>query len=393
MNIVLRTGLFFIVTTFLFSTTVLASDEPLNLAHDYHVMTLTSKIMSEERKVIVRLPDSYAKSPNKRYPVIYRLDGPGNLAMLSGVIERLESSNSAPEVIIVAIENTDRTRDLTPTVNQDPRGPVGKGGGADKFLDFIEQELIPKVNDTYRTHDFKVIAGASIGGLLSIYSLQSRPHLFQAHIAYSPAVWWGARDTAKSTKKFMTNVKALNSYLYMNIGEEGGEMRAVYDDLVDFIKTNKPSGLLLKLDTFNDVPHGLTQVAGVFNAYKNLFLPLTMPLSAYTGETQSIVDYYQLVSKQRGEDILPEEWAIRSLGYHYVNERNMTEALKLFKFNIGLHASVADSYNGLAYALEQDKQYQAALTQVKLALQYATKSHPGYQVFIDRKNRLEALLN
>lgn len=379
--------------TLLFISSVKASAEDVDLTHDYHPMTLNSKVLNETRKVIVRLPDSYDDNPNKKYPVIYRVDGPGNLAMLSSVMERLEIETSTPEVIIVAIANTDRTRDLAPTVNQDPRGPVGQGGGADKFLDFIEHELMPKIDKTYRTHDFKVISGASIGGLLAIHSLQSRPHLFQAHVAYSPAVWWGARETVKSTKDFIKQSKKLDNYLYMNIGEEGGEMRQVYDDFANFVQANEVEGLKVKIDTFNDVSHNLTQVAGAFNAYKNMFLPLAMPKSVYTGDTQSILDYYQQVSAQRGEEIAPVEWVIRYMGYHYMNENKMAEAIKLFKFNISVNSQMAESYNALAYALEEDKQYEEALKQVNLALQYAKTSEPGYHYFVERKDRLEAALN
>ncbi len=145
-------------------------------------------------------------------------------------MHKLQKADSAPEVIMVAIENTNRLRDFAPTVNLDPRGPVGQGGGADKFLDFLEIELIPYIDQNYRTHDFKVISGASIAGLLTIHSLQSRPHLFQAHVAYSPAVWWGDRTTAKKAKAFIAQKTSLNNYLYMNIGEEAGEMRDVYND-------------------------------------------------------------------------------------------------------------------------------------------------------------------
>ena len=63
------------------------------------------------------------------------------------------------------------------------------GGGAAKFLEFIDSELIPFVNQGYRTHDFKVLAGASAAGTFALYALQAKPELFQAHIAYSPAVW------------------------------------------------------------------------------------------------------------------------------------------------------------------------------------------------------------
>ncbi|MBU2972519.1 esterase [Pseudoalteromonas sp. C2R02] len=276
---------------------------------------LFSKILNEERTITVQVPESYGTNKNKKYPVIYRLDGKENLPLITEVMHKLQKADSAPEIIMVAIENTDRARDFAPTVNRDPRGPVGQGGGADKFLDFLEQELIPYINNKYQTHDFKVISGASVAGLFTIHSLQSRPHLFQAHMAYSPAVWWGDRTTAKKTKAFMSQAKHLDNYLYMNIGEEAGEMRAVYDDLHSYLQNNQPDKFKLVSNEFNNVPHGLTSAAGVFHAYQNLFLPLRMPNRELQDGVKSIKDYYTRLSLQRGEIIAPPEWVIRELGY------------------------------------------------------------------------------
>lgn len=227
--------------------------------------------LKETRQIIINLPKSYDKKSNIKYPVLYLLDGESNLAFASGLLNRMQLSEAAPEHIIIGIKHTDRLRDLTPTVNHDPRGPVGKGGGGDKFLDFIALELMPFINKKYRTNNDNILAGHSIGGLLVLHSLQSRPHLFQAHFAFSPAVWWGARKTLNDTKQFIIDTPNLTNYLYMNIGSEGGEMRQLYDDLHQTITKHRPEKLEFKSDFFEQEPHGLTLPAGLFNAYRGLF--------------------------------------------------------------------------------------------------------------------------
>ncbi|MCJ8270904.1 MAG: alpha/beta hydrolase-fold protein, partial [Psychrosphaera sp.] len=137
---------------------------------------LYSKILDEQRQIVIQLPQSYNNNQNLTYPVLYLLSGPTNLAHTAGTLDRLNLSNAAPEMIVVGIANTDRTRDLAPTVNKDPKsGFIGSGGGGDKFLDFIESELIPYIDKNYRTKSFKILSGHSIGGLLVMHSLHTRP--------------------------------------------------------------------------------------------------------------------------------------------------------------------------------------------------------------------------
>lgn len=361
---------------------------------DYKLETerFVSAVLGEQRTIHIQLPKSYAAKPDKKYPVLYRLDGQENIPLINSVLERLQNSNAAPEVIIVAIENTDRLRDLYPTVNQEPQGPVGIGGGAEKFLRFIKTELMPRIEQKYRTHDFKVIAGASAGGTFVLYALQTEPKLFQAHIAYSPAVWWDHGATAKTTKEFFLKTKQLNNYLYLNIGEEGGFMRERYDEMLQAISSNTPTGFTLVSDTFPDVPHALTSVAGIFNAYHKLFLPQQMPVQAYNGDIASISAYYKKLSDQYGEQTPAPEAVIRELGYHFVNSGNLSEAIKLFQFGISLYPATPDAYNGLAYGYEQNKQYKESLEQVNKALVLSKAGYEGYEVYLARKERLQKLL-
>lgn len=350
--------------------------------------TLTSKVLSEERTVVVQLPKSYTENPDKKYPIIYRLDGATTLVMLNAVLESLQSQRAAPEVIVVAIENTDRLRDLYPTVNQDPNGPVGYGGGGAKFLQFITSELMPMVESKYRVHDFRVIAGASAAGTFSLYAMQQAPELFNAALTYSAAVWWAQGATAKTTVEFLKNNKKLDHYLYTAIGNEGAPMRDYYDAMISDIRKNKPDGLRWHNDVFSDVPHNLVTDAASFKAYYSLFYSEYMRPKDYDGDLNSIEKFYQVVSQQRGEKLEAAEWVIRELGYYYVTEQDFDEAIKLFKYGIERYPNVPDAYNGLAYGYEQSGQFEDALEQVNKALALASSDYDGYEVYVNRRERL-----
>lgn len=244
----------------------------------YHLRTLYPLLLiffcslatAQGPDVTVTVPQSYDTDASKRYPVIYLLDGAVNQRMLNGMLQRLSLSDDAYEHIVVGIDTQDRINDFAPTVNMDPRGPVGQGGGGDNFLDFIEVELMPRINKEYRTTTFNILAGHSIAGLLVIHSFHSRPELFQAHLAFSPAVWWGERETLTSAQNYVLSKKGAESYLYMNIGSEAGEMRSVYDSFAKTILQNRSIELKLYLDESDHVAHDFTMASGLYNALSGL---------------------------------------------------------------------------------------------------------------------------
>ena len=233
-------------------------------------LSIDSSILSEQRVIDIYLPKSYGTDKQANYPVFYLLDGDLNGDFTASMLAQLSAGNGIAEHILVSIHSTDRLRDYAPTVNLDPRGPVGQGGGGDKFLDFVESELIPTINQQYRTTDHKVFAGHSVAGLLVIHSFQSRPKLFQAHLAFSPAVWWGAQETLNATKDYIKSDVDIGNFLYMNIGNENAVLRSVYEDFAKFMTYNRSLDLYLKTASYENASHNFTLPAGLYDALYNL---------------------------------------------------------------------------------------------------------------------------
>lgn len=109
---------------------------------------LESKILSEEREYWVRLPSSYDDKIHapQHYPVLYLLDGDSSFYWVTGAMNFMGGNLQTPEMIVVAIPNTDRTRDLTPThtlVGYDGReaGFLKSSGGGEIFLSFSNQNI------------------------------------------------------------------------------------------------------------------------------------------------------------------------------------------------------------------------------------------------------------
>lgn len=361
----------------------------VSLAKDYDVVNLNSKVLNEQRQYQVLLPENYSTT-SQHYPVIYRLDGAGNIPLMKEVLGSLRDHNAAPDVIIVAIENTDRLRDMYPTANQDSNGPQGVGGGAEKFLAFIEQELIPDVEKRYRTHSTRIIAGGSAGGVFSLYAMQQRPSLFDAHIAYSPAVWWNAGAMVERTKQWLSTQPEKPTFVYMNMGNEGLPMRPYYDELLTAFSTQGNRHIRLVVNQHPGVSHGLTSAAGIFNAYQSFFMSKAFARENVTSDMQVIDNYYRQLGDQWGVEHTPPESVVRELGYYFDWQQQPDLAMLLFKHNMSHHPQNPDAITGVVYGYEGQKNLDQALSYAKKALAVAAEDHPYYDYFVKNVARLES---
>jgi predicted alpha/beta superfamily hydrolase len=330
--------------------------------------SLPSKILSEQRDLLVHLPNNYHQNTELNYPVLYLLDGQRNFNHAAGTLDLLNQDGKAQEMIIIAIKNTHRTRDLTPTYDES-YNEWGISGGADNFLDFIEQELIPYVNKNYRTNRFKVLSGHSFGGLLSVYALQSRPHLFQAHFAFSPSLWWHDQVILKKSERFLKNTTQLNNYLYVNLGNESGDMLSAFEQYTQLLKKYTPEGFSYNSDIDKHETHGTSALIGQTLAYRYLDTSLQCPEEVISQGLPAIEQFYKVQSEKYGYQIKPSYGDIRHAGYMALGKKDIVNAIKIFELNIKNHPYKADAYERLAYGLEANGQLNKALKMMDVALQ------------------------
>lgn len=163
---------------------------------------IRSEIVSDTYFIKVAYPRTYYSS-TKRYPVLYVTDAETNFGALQYVAQRLAKDKLIPELILVGIAyKTDyktfydlRARDLRPSLPDDPNLDLGgrpdEGKGQD-FAEFLRNELIPKVDATYRTvKGDRAYYGHSYGGLFGVWSFMYETDLFNRYIILSPSLWWG----------------------------------------------------------------------------------------------------------------------------------------------------------------------------------------------------------
>jgi predicted alpha/beta superfamily hydrolase len=174
-------------------------------------------------QLYVALPASYAREPQRRYPVVYLCDGYWDFVLVYGFTGNLLYDRAVPEFILVGLgyqgESPDydrlRAHDYTPVVE----GPGNQGrdtGHAAEYLHRLEHDILPFVDRSYRTDpSYRVLGGSSLGGLFTLYALFERPELFRAFIAPSPAVTWANRWLFEREAAFAKEHREVRARLFM----------------------------------------------------------------------------------------------------------------------------------------------------------------------------------
>ncbi|TAE26522.1 MAG: alpha/beta hydrolase [Cytophagales bacterium] len=142
------------------------------------------------------------------------------------ISDRLFAYSSAgiiPECIVVGLMNNKGKRelDLTPPFMQTEvdsvTSPLGKG---DLFLKFMETELMPYIESSYRTSGYKTITGHSRSGLFVLYTLIERPKSFNARFCYSTPAWRFDDLIIKKLELSLKNQEIDTGYLFLSVGED-----------------------------------------------------------------------------------------------------------------------------------------------------------------------------
>jgi len=155
----------------------------------YH--ELKSTLLGRSFHIFVDLPEDYGDT-ERNYPTIYLLDGGNTFPLMAAHHHYLRFGDESPAAILVGIsygadtfeEGNWRSTDFTaPSTERD------FWGGASVFQKVLQDELLPMIEDNYRSDPgHRVIFGHSLGGQFVLFNALSKPGLFFGHIASNPAL-------------------------------------------------------------------------------------------------------------------------------------------------------------------------------------------------------------
>ena len=347
-----------------------AAQGPLTLGETF---AIESKVMAEQRRVIVWTPPHYAIG-TRAYPVLYLTDADRQFGHTVTTVEFLSRNGRMPPMIVVGLFNTDRTRDLTPYKDSDTDGQLPAAGGGDRFLRFIETELVPWVENRYRTERFRAFAGHSFGGLFAMHALAARPNLFNAVIAVSPSLAWRQGEAAKRMDTMLTQQRTLKGALYVTLGDEGQAMKAGLDRLRTVLEEKAGKGLRWDLVEMLDEDHGSIVLRSHYNAFEKIFDGWRLPRTrngTFTGGMKAVEAHYAKLSDRLGWAITPPEATVNALGYAALAQREIDDALEYLQANVRNYPDSPNAYDSLGEGLEAAGRLDDALAKYEDAIRRA----------------------
>ena len=274
------------------------------------VKVFESKVLGEKRKIRIQLPAGM--NAWDKYPVLYVLDGEAQTGMVAGQVQYLtESYKIIPSLIIVGIDNTDRTRDLTPThsiIGQDGKPDTSANafgrtsGGGEKFLQFIQDELKPYIERNYHPAPYSILTGHSLGALLAVHCLIHHPAYYNAYIAISPSLQWDDKALLKQAIKKISDNSQQHRMLFFTDANEDSAFHQNQLELKALLDQKKSNGLVYSYAFYPGETHTSEPVKAFYDGirfvYPNWHLPYNSSSFKKTMNYKVIKDHYEELSKK-----------------------------------------------------------------------------------------------
>ncbi len=268
---------------------------PYQVPFESETVTLPISENGVQYRLTVRQPLRPLKEGEK-VTTVYVLDALWNFPAAASMFANAEFLGHVPPIRVVGIGYVDdisggsesnRVRDYTPSAfapkdNKhflQQKDYVGSGG-AEKFLDVLEKQIIPLVEERYpATGSQRVIVGKSLGGLAATYALLSRPQLFSHYLIISPALWWddffysheqrviGRLEQQGKNTKFAAPISV---FVAMGDGEERLGMLADVHIFARAMRLRNDPNLTLKVQQLSGELHETIFPAGYVHGIRHL---------------------------------------------------------------------------------------------------------------------------
>jgi len=285
-----------------------------------------SKVLNEERLLQIHLPENY-ETDSSRYPVLITLDGERFFNSTAATIQFLAKYVHIPPMIVVGIPNTDRNRDFS--YEKTEKNSIR---GADRFLQFLEKELIPFIDKTYRTLQYRIIKGWCATGVFCIHTLFTNPSLFNAYIASSPYLVEDAKCIFQRVDEYPDNGMKSNNFLFISVGgRDRPDAKIEVPKFAELLKKRNFKHLNWHYTYLKIEDHYTIDFKTLQKAFEVLFSDMIYARNIVKDGFEAGIERFKVLARKFGfQEMFPEKTMAR-MGYVLLNQELFEDAITLFR--------------------------------------------------------------
>jgi len=254
---------------------------------------LASEIMGKDYQLYMTFPKNYSNQDTLSYPVLYVLDGKIAFPSIRGTMIALNLfEDQLEDVIIVGVCSgldlrswgISRTYDYTTSVDTAydrhsermrdlPEGTFNSGGAED-FLNCLKYEIIPFVDEHYKTNVDRGIAGHSYGGLFAAWCLMNSDGYFTRFGISSPSLWWHNEKLLNQVALQFNDNKPWDippSKVFISVGKNEKIMVPLMEKFRDYLITADYENIDLAWQIFEGETHLSAWPVGISKTITTLY--------------------------------------------------------------------------------------------------------------------------
>lgn len=265
--------------------------------------SIASETLKEERQIQVFVPDGYEKAATD-FPVLYLLDGQRLFPFGVSLLQSFTQFQQTPGFIVVGITNKypDRFGHFSAKEN--------------KFLSFLEKEVVPFIDDNFKTSKERLLFGWEYGGSFTMQVLIEKPHLFDAYIAASP---YPIIEKLSSLTEAVSQNSHVNKTLYYSVSPNETQVIKGTEKLAQMLTKKAPKTFQWTYKIFENEEHRSTPYSTLYwgmKAYYEYYPELqfnTLLEFQNAGGLDHVYAYYRKRALKYGFSEKLSDWTMFSL--------------------------------------------------------------------------------
>ena len=307
-----------------------------------NAQTIYEEIQSNKlraaRQIKIQLPRNYEKNIEKSYPVFVVFDGDYLFEIVAANVDYYSYWEDMPEAIVVGVNQVD-TRDEDTYYSEQNFLPAETGAD---FFEFIGMELIPHINDIYRTEGFRIAVGhGETANFINYYLFKEKP-LFDSYVVLNPDF---AENMMVNITERLGQFESKKFYYLSTASSDKKSIKENTEELNKSISSLENNNLIYKFHSFDGATHYSAPAHAIPNAIEHMFY------------------VYQPISR--------DEYKTKILSYDGSPTDYLIEKYDSIETLFGLEKQILiNDFKAISSAIEKNKTFEAYEALSKLARQH-----------------------